>query len=70
MIHRMISIPSVGRLNKSNIKNVKNTNLLCGRNTCLCLLNLNLDSKKEKKYYNLCYKKWYNYNMMNMLEFY
>ena len=40
----------------------------CGRETCHCLLKLDLNDKKDKKFYNDCYNGWYNYAMRNMLE--
>jgi hypothetical protein len=73
MIRGFRTLTNIGIFHNKNtkkIKSVKNikTNLFCGRDNCLCLLNLNLDSEREKNYYNNCYDKWYKYNMKNMLE--
>ena len=40
----------------------------CGRETCHCLMRLDLNDKNNKKFYNDCYNGWYKYAMRNMLE--
>ena len=59
------TLTSFGRINHLRYGRLPSR---CGRETCNCLVRLDLKDNKDKKIYNDCYDGWYNYAMRNMLE--
>ena len=60
------TLSSFGRINHLRYGRLPSR---CGRNVCECLVKLDLKNHNDKKNYNICYDKWYNKAMINMLEF-
>ena len=40
----------------------------CGREICLCLLDLDLTNQKDRQSYLDCYETWFNYMHMNRFD--
>ena len=66
MFQKVRTLSSMSRINHLRYGRLPSR---CGRETCHCLMKLDLKDKKDKKYYNDCYNGWYNYAMKNLLEF-
>ena len=65
MIQKIRPLTSIGRINHMRYKKLPTR---CGREVCQCLMKLDLNDKKDKKFYNNCYGGWFRYNMRNLLE--
>ena len=61
------TLTSFGRINHLRYGRLPSR---CGRETCNCLIRLDLKDKKDKKTYNKCYDNWYRHTMINILELY
>jgi hypothetical protein len=65
MYNRVKTLSSLSRINHLRYGRLPSR---CGRETCNCLIRLDLKDKKDKKLYNNCYDGWYKYTMRNMVE--
>ncbi len=66
MLTKVRNLSSLSRINHLRYGNLPSR---CGREVCHCLVKLDLKNHNDKKNYNICYDKWYNKAMINMLEF-
>ena len=59
MIQRVRTLTSIGIINHIRYKTLPTR---CGRDKCHCLMRLDLNDKKNKKFYKECYDSWYIFN--------